>query len=72
MKAMRLSLLVAVVGLMGLTAGGSASVGADAAHEDSMQASYVRICKDRRGMKDRRACGGKDDPRRTVLAFNLP
>jgi hypothetical protein len=37
---------------------------------DNAQASYVRICKDRRGMKDRRACGGKEDPRRTVLAFN--
>lgn len=70
MKAMRLSLGVLLAGLVMMSSASAAEPARP--HEDSVQASYVRICKDRRGMKDRRACGGKDDPRRTVLAFNFP
>ena len=37
-----------------------------------MQSTYVRICKNSRGMRDRRACRhtSREDPRRTALAFN--
>ncbi|RYF11588.1 MAG: hypothetical protein EOO40_03040 [Deltaproteobacteria bacterium] len=31
-------------------------------------ASFVNVCKNDRGVFDRRACGGKQDPRRAALA----
>ena len=30
-------------------------------------ASYVPVCKNRRGLPDRRACGGRSDPRRSLM-----
>jgi hypothetical protein len=31
-------------------------------------ATYIPICKNSRGIPDRRACGNKNDPRRSQLA----
>lgn len=52
---------------------GLGAVGAYAASHTSRtseQASYVRVCRDSRGLLDRRACRA-NDPRRTQLALNL-
>ncbi len=38
--------------------------------KSSEQASYVRLCRDSRGLLDRRACHA-NDPKRTQLALNL-
>jgi cytochrome c-type biogenesis protein CcmH/NrfG len=40
------------------------------AAQSTEQASYVRVCRDSRGLLDRRACHA-NDPKRTQLALNL-
>ena len=64
----KLSLAIVLAALMGSTF----TVNHASTQAQVEEASYVRVCKDRRGQPDRRACHGKEDPKRTVLAFNLP
>ena len=64
---MKRCLPVIALGLAVL-AGPAAAAAAQPAVSTFQVASFVNVCKTSRGVFDRRACGGKDDPRRHAVA----
>ena len=63
-------MMVATLAGLALGVAGAKHMAHATTQNPSEQASYVRVCRDARGVLDRRACHA-NDPKRTQLALNL-